>query len=104
MEVSGLGGFLGDPNQGGGPEDLEAVGDWAAFAKRHRDTFCYDDRRSPALISLRCKPKQNSKNKKMVCQSSDRFFLDQLRQILVSPATCFFSSTPKNFFCDFFLR
>jgi len=68
MEVSGLGGFLGDPNQGGGPEDLEAVGDWAAFAKRHRDTFCYDDRRSPALISLRCKPKQNSKNKKMAPQ------------------------------------
>lgn len=34
--------FLGDPDQGGGPEDLELVGDLPSFVEGHRNVFFYD--------------------------------------------------------------
>lgn len=35
-------GFLGDPQQGGGSQDLEVVGDLVTFVQRHTGIFCYD--------------------------------------------------------------
>jgi len=34
--------FLGDPSQGGGPEDLRVVADMQTFLGRHKETFSYD--------------------------------------------------------------
>jgi len=42
ISVSDLRSFLGNPHEGGGPEDLEAFGDAEAFVRRHYDRFWYD--------------------------------------------------------------
>jgi len=42
IKVSALKSFLGNPNQGGGPEDLRVVADIPTFLRRHEDSFCYD--------------------------------------------------------------
>lgn len=42
VKADNLKGFLGDPRQGGGPEDLRVVVDWEAFVSCHADTFVYD--------------------------------------------------------------
>lgn len=42
MKVSALKSFLGNPNQGGGPEDLRVVADIPTFLRRHEDMFSFD--------------------------------------------------------------
>lgn len=34
--------YLGNPEQGGGPEDLRVVADWESFVGRHPNQFTYD--------------------------------------------------------------
>jgi hypothetical protein len=45
--------FLGNPLQGGRPEDLSVLKDWKAFMERHADAFCDD--KDTKLVSLRAK-------------------------------------------------
>jgi len=42
VHINHLRSFLGDPQQGGGPEDLRPVVDWETFVVRHAGTFIYD--------------------------------------------------------------
>jgi len=42
MKVDYLRAFLGEPFQGGRPEDLRVVESWAAFIGRHAETFVYN--------------------------------------------------------------
>jgi len=43
MTVCALKSFLGNPNQGGGPEDLRVVQDMQSFVARHTDLLCFAD-------------------------------------------------------------
>jgi len=52
MDIPTLKGFLGNPCEGGGPTDLQAVTDWAEFAVRHADTFCYDASGKKPILGL----------------------------------------------------
>eukprot|EP00667_Euglena_gracilis_P005848 EG_transcript_5895 len=51
IHVGGLQGYLGNPQNGGCPEDRAVVADWRAFAARHTDKFQYED--SGRLPTLR---------------------------------------------------
>jgi hypothetical protein len=42
VKIAVLKSFLGDPSQGGGPEDKRVVVDWGAFVARHADMFSHD--------------------------------------------------------------
>lgn len=54
VKVEILRGQLGNPNQGGGAEDLRVVADWATFVSRHAETFSYDA--ATKCLSLRSHP------------------------------------------------
>lgn len=43
MKVCDLKSFLGNPNQGGGPEDLWVTAGLQTFVKRHAHVFAYDE-------------------------------------------------------------
>lgn len=51
MNLGDLRGFLGDPEQGGGREDLKVVTNIEEFVERHPDTFRYDG--ATKTLSLR---------------------------------------------------
>jgi len=51
INSGGVKGFLGSPQQGGRPEDLQVIKNWEAFVERHGDTFCYDTKTT--MLSLR---------------------------------------------------
>lgn len=104
MTVCTLKSFLGNPNQGGGPEDLLVVQDMQSFVDRHAELLCFADAETKSVKLCNNISPDFSSLVKPVCAAFNQNFEGFLNQLIrkgfpffsISISTCHYRFVSRS--------